>query len=217
MNTPHLTTLLEALLFAADRPLTLAELHTYVQQGTAADTAGLTPDEVAAALTELEATYQAQQRAFGLRQVAGGFQLLTRPELAPWLKPMLQAREPRRLSRSALETLAIVAYKQPITRPEIDYLRGVQSDYALQRLMEKQLIEPAGRAALPGKPLLYRTSSAFLEHFGLDSLNDLPKLKELLPDEISPARPETATAEPPPGARQPRMVRGGKAKAPPQG
>jgi segregation and condensation protein B len=129
------------------------------------------------------ARYHSKDYAFELRAVGGGYQFYSKTEFAPFVRSLLVIRENKKLSRAALETLSIVAYRQPITKAEIEYIRGVNCDYAMQKLLEKQLVEPAGRADLPGKPLLYRTTHFFFEYFGINSIEDLPKLKEFKTDE----------------------------------
>jgi segregation and condensation protein B len=186
---------LEALLFVADQPLSLEDCLEYLA------TASPTQAEVAPAETEVpvneffpptiadlqSALVELQDRhnattALELRPIDGGWQLFSRPEFAPYTRKLILDREQKRLSKTALETLSIIAYKQPVSKSELDFIRGVDSHYAVQKLLEKQLIEPAGRADTPGKPLLYRTSSHFMRYFGLNSLEDLPKPKELLPE-----------------------------------
>ncbi|MEZ4485300.1 MAG: SMC-Scp complex subunit ScpB [Syntrophotaleaceae bacterium] len=130
-----------------------------------------------AALQELRAEYDRTERGFVLCSVDGGFQLRTRPEHAEWVRRFCKSR-PFRFSRAALETLAIVAYRQPVTRAEIDYLRGVDSGGVLRTLLDKRLVRILGKKDVPGKPLIYGTSREFLELFGLQGLADLPTLKE---------------------------------------
>jgi segregation and condensation protein B len=174
--------IIEALIFASDSPLGLDEIQALlVQNKTISDQTGT--EEIAQALATVQEKYQTEEFAFELKQIAGGYQFLTKPEFAPYIKQALLAREQKKLSKAAMESLSIVAYRQPVTKAEIEYIRGVNSDYVVNKLLEKQLIEPAGRADLPGRPLLYRTTKYFLEHFGINDVTDLPRLQELKNDE----------------------------------
>ena len=155
------------ILFAADKPLTLRQLGELVGQND------LT--ELRAVLRCIEAEFAA--RGMQLHQVAGGFQFRTHPDNAGWVQKLLQ-QKPIRLSRALLETLAICSYRQPITRPEIDEIRGVDSGATLKTLMERQLVRILGKKEEPGRPLLYGTTKEFLEFFNLDDLRDLPTLRE---------------------------------------
>ncbi len=162
---------LEAVLFMAAEPLPPAEL---------ADILGVTPGELEELILQLEAAYAG--RGIQVTRLAGGYQVATRPEYGPYVAK-LHKPERFRLSRAALETLAIVAYKQPATRPEIEAIRGVNSDSVLDTLSQYELVCEAGRKETPGRPLLYRTTSNFLGHFGLDSVADLPRLDAVAVDE----------------------------------
>jgi len=128
-------------------------------------------------LQKLQEDYEHSSRGFVLQSVAGGFQLRTRPEHAQWIRAFRKSR-PFRFSRAALETMAIVAYRQPVTRAEIDYLRGVDSGGVIRTLLDKRLVRILGKKDIPGKPLIYGTSREFLELFGLRDLTGLPTLKE---------------------------------------
>ncbi|MDQ6654941.1 MAG: SMC-Scp complex subunit ScpB, partial [Verrucomicrobiota bacterium] len=141
-----------------------------------------------------------QQHAFQLIEKADGWQLASDPAYATWVRQLFPAAKPQRLSAPALETLAIVAYRQPITRADIEAVRGVAVDGMLQSLMERGLVKIAGRAEVPGRPLLYETTQFFLEHFGLRNLDELPNADELrrryLPTATPPAAPVTPTETP---------------------
>ncbi len=168
MDTVELAPLVEALIFAADGPIRadrLAEVLE-VEQGA-----------VAAAIATLMVDYAERPRGFLLQEVAGGFQLRTRPEYAEYLRKLGRSR-PFRFSRPALETLANIAYRQPITRTEIEYLRGVDSGSVLKTLLEKHLVRILGKKDVPGKPMIYGTTREFLELFGLADLAALPTLRE---------------------------------------
>jgi segregation and condensation protein B len=208
MNLPQV---LEALLFSAQKPLTTKELVAALKG--AGDEDELMPNEfartteaqVAAALEQLKIEYVQQGRAFQLTEKAEGWQLVSDPAYAPWVRQLFPAVKPARLTPPSLETLAIVAYRQPITRADIEAVRGVAVDGVLQNLMERGLVKIGGRAEVPGRPLLYETTQFFLEHFGLRDLNELPNAEELrtrylptAPPKPTPAPAETPTAEPVP-------------------
>jgi segregation and condensation protein B len=167
---PDRLAILEALLFVAEEPLPLPKLQEVL--GDAA------PVETGASLHELAVRLETDGRGLMVQEVAGGFRLATRPEVHAWVQRLQQVR-PARLSRAALETLAIIAYRQPITRAEIEAIRGVAVDGVLRTLLERELVRMMGRKAEAGRPMLYGTSQQFLEHFGLRELGDLPTLREI--------------------------------------
>jgi segregation and condensation protein B len=136
-------------------------------------------ESLRAALDEMAREFEESGRGVALAEIAGGYQLLSRRECAPWIERMLRSRRKVRLSRAGLETLAIVAYKQPITKTEIDGIRGVDSSGSLHTLLERNLVLIAGRSKAVGRPLLYATSPDFLEYMGINDIADLPELKEL--------------------------------------
>jgi segregation and condensation protein B len=162
---------LEALLFASDAPVGLATLVEILD--------GPSAEEVANLLAELKHEYETTERGVALVEIAGGYQLLSRKECAPWIDRMLRTRRKTRLSRAGLETLAIVAYKQPITKTEIDSIRGVDSSGSLHTLLERNLVLIRGRSKAVGRPLLYGTTPEFLSYMGVNDVDDLPELKEL--------------------------------------
>src|SRR5215216_3117955 len=178
--------IIEALLFSAQKPLSIQEITAAIR-GAEDDLASETPNEfgrvkhaeVAAALEELKVEYIQQGRAFQLVEKAEGWQLATGPGFAKWVRQLFPAPKPARLSAPALETLAIIAYRQPITRADVEAVRGVNVDGVLQTLLERGLVKIAGRAEIPGRPLLYETTQFFLDHFGLRSLDELPNVEEL--------------------------------------
>ncbi len=192
-----LTNIIESLLFAADEPLGLDRLKAVIPQATTAD--------IRAALNALVEEYETRRGGFHLREVAGGFQIRTRPEYGRWVKELLKP-SPLRLSKAALETLAIIAYNQPVIRSDIEHIRGVDSGGTLRMLMEKKLARVLGRKEIPGRPLIYTTTKFFLELFDLKSLRDLPSPKEIeehtvsqddtVPVEQEPPMDAAATAEP---------------------
>jgi segregation and condensation protein B len=184
----HQKRIVEALLIAAPEPVSAAKLAGIVP--------GLDAEGARALVAELEADWRASDRAFEVWEVAGGFQVRTLPDLAGWVRE-LHAERPLRLSRAALETLAVVAWRQPVTRAEIEHVRGVDVDAVLRTLVERHLVRPAGHRDVPGRPMLYATTKRFLEVFGLARLEDLPTLREI--DELVPpggfeSTPEAAPA-----------------------
>lgn len=178
---------LEALLFASDKPISAAECVKHLkgaveaapEDAEVAALAKTKQDEVAAVLRALEAEYEEQQRGFRLVESGAGWKVVTTPDAVPWVRQLFPENRPARLSPSALETLAIVAYRQPITRADIEAVRGVNVDGVMQTLLERGVIRITGRADVPGRPLLYGTTEFFLEHFGLRTLDELPNCAEL--------------------------------------
>jgi segregation and condensation protein B len=169
-ETPTVESVIEAILFATDEPLTDGKLASIVET---------TPKQVRASVENLNAKYAAHHSAFRIEQIAGGYQMLTLNLYNAWLKKMLRARSDSKLSPAAMETLAIIAYKQPIIRADIEAIRGVAVGEVIRSLMYKGLVRIAGRAEVLGRPMLYGTTKKFLEIFGLNSLKDLPKAEEL--------------------------------------
>lgn len=187
--------IVEAILFASDAPLSPGEIARADES--------LDEDRVEEALAVLRAEYDNTARAFELRDVAGGVQLMTRPEYAPYLERFDTVPKSSRLSGPALEALAIVAYRQPVSRLEVEYVRGVNSTGVIRTLLDRELIEAVGRGEGVGRPLLYGTTSRFLEHFGFPSMEHLPRpedlpvvLRERTPlDELFPERDEEPEVE----------------------
>lgn len=172
----RLTQAVEALVFASDVPLRDEDVARAYGEVTGAD---VSPEQVARAVAALNAAYQRGGRAFRIERMGGGYRLLTVDEAAPFVRALFAREEERRLSRALLESLAVVAYRQPVSKPEIDHLRGVNSDYALRQLLERGLIALVGRGEGVGRPLLYGTTDAFLDQFGLDALESLPRPREI--------------------------------------
>jgi len=166
----HLRSAVEALLFSSDQPLTLALL---------ADALDAPPDQVSAALLELGQEYESREAGVELREMAGGWIVTTTAEQHEWVARMLRGKRKMRLSRAALETLAIIAYKQPVTKSEIEAIRGVDSSGTLATLLERSLVTIKGRSTVVGRPLLYGSTGDFLNYFGLKDLTELPRPEEL--------------------------------------
>ena len=181
----NLSRVVEALLFSAQKPLSIRELATAIKGAGAEDElspnefARVTEAEIAAALEQLKIEYVQEQHAFEIAEKAEGWQLVTDPAFVRWVRQLFPAPKPARLTAPALETLAIIAYRQPITRADVEAVRGVNIDGVLQTLMERGLVKIAGRAEIPGRPLLYETTQFFLDHFGLRTLDELPNVEEL--------------------------------------
>ncbi len=225
--------ILEALLFASQRPLQLQEIAAILNAATvaepanptAAEAASVEPGEILAVLRLLQEEYEAAGRAFRLVEVAGGWQLVSTQDYALWVRQLYPEAKPVRLSAPALETLAIIAYRQPITRADIEAVRGVAVDGVVQTLLDRGLIESVGRADLPGRPQVYATTEGFLQYFGLRSLEDLPNADELrrldLPkapipeaDPEQPTLPLEEAPPPPPSRPQEEPTHGGADSAP---
>jgi segregation and condensation protein B len=162
--------IVEAVILASPEPIAAARLAALLPR--------CNPSQVRALVAELNAEYVEQRRAFEIWEVGGGYQLRSLPEFAPYLKE-IQTTRPLRLSQAALETLAIVAYRQPTTRAEVEHIRGVDAGAVLRSLLERQLLRIAGHREVPGRPIVYATTRRFLEIFGLSKLGDLPTLREL--------------------------------------
>jgi len=190
---------IEALLFSAQKPLSAKEIVDVIKRSREADDfspnqfTNVREAEVAAVLEQLKAEYIEQQRAFQLVEKAQGWQLASDPAYAQWVRQLFPGPKPARLTAPALETLAIIAYRQPITRADVEAVRGVNIDGVLQTLMERGLIKIGGRAEIPGRPLLYETTQFFLDHFGLRSLDELPNVEELRTRHL-PVAPRSAVA-----------------------
>ena len=196
----NLTRVIEALFFSAQKSLSTKEIVDALRnvstdgEFTLNEFANVRPAEVTAAIEQLKIEYIQHEHGFQLVEKADGWQLASDPKYAQWLRGLLPAPKPARLSSPALETLAIIAYRQPITRADVEAVRGVVIDGVLQTLMERGLVKISGRAEIPGRPLLYETTEFFLDHFGLRNLDELPNVEELrtrhLP--VSP-RPQPAS------------------------
>lgn len=172
MTDNNTRAVIEALLFASDNPLTLQQIKNVLDN--------LDNSEIQAIIKELGIEYEQNNRGMRIIEVAGGFRIVTAPNLAPFLKKLYKTRHADKLSKPALETLAIIAYKQPITRSEIESIRNVNVDGMMANLLDRNLVRSVGRRKAPGRPRVYGTTRQFLEHFGLKSLDELPKIDDFV-------------------------------------
>lgn len=169
---------IEALIFCSPSPIKVNELKACLSEMFEAD---VPEKDIEEALKRLEAKFESDEYSFGLNHSGGGYQFLTKPAYQASIGIMLKQQSKRRLSTSALETLSIIAYKQPVTKSDVESIRGVNCDYAVQKLLEKGLLEIKGKSESIGRPLLYGTSDFFMEYFGINSLNELPTPKDFTP------------------------------------
>ena len=169
---------IEALIFCSPSPIKAKELKACLSEMFEADVPEKDIDE---ALKRLKEKFESDEFSFGLNHSGGGYQFLTKPAYQASIGIMLKQQSKRRLSMSALETLSIIAYKQPVTKSDVESIRGVNCDYAVQKLLEKGLLEIKGKSESIGRPLLYGTSDFFMEYFGINSLNELPTPKDFTP------------------------------------
>ncbi len=180
MNIENIT---EAILFASEQPVKIAELQEIFAKirETQGDFEQITDTDLDQILALLTHKYDTDHHSFEIRKIANAYQFFTKSGYYPYIKQAILVKNQKRLSKAALEALSIIAYKQPITKAEIEHIRGVNSDYGVQKLLERKLIFISGRANAPGKPLLYSTSEFFLQYLGINQVEDLPKLKEFEP------------------------------------
>lgn len=212
MDRREVHAILEALLFVSHGPVTIDRLAAVLD--------ALPKAEVREAVRSLQAAFNETGRGLQIVEVAGGIQLVTRPDYGPWIKRLEKSKPAPKLSRSALESLAIIAYKQPIVRAEVEQIRGVETSGVIRTLLERKLIRMVGRKDVPGRPIMYGTTKYFLQHFGLRDLSELPPLREfkelgeseqaLLPvgDEplvVTGSSPEPAGDDPPAAALAPEV------------
>jgi len=176
----RLTSVIEALIFASPDPLPWEKISAIIQESE--EELELDEPTVTRIVDQINRRYEENDLSFRIKEAGGGYTFATQPRFHPWLSIYQHENAYRKLSQPATETLAIVAYRQPITKPEVDSIRGVDSGYILRQLLEKMLVKVSGRAASPGKPLLYKTTTHFLKHFGINSVDELPKPREI--DEI---------------------------------
>jgi segregation and condensation protein B len=163
--------IIEALLFASDSPLSPDKIQAVIKE--------ITPDEIEEVINSLNEKYRMGGHSFAIKKIAKGYQMYTLPDFAPWIKALFSHNRREKLSSQSLEVLAIVAYKQPLVKSDVDRLRGVNSEGPIFTLLDRKLITIVGRKPAPGRPLLYGTTQEFLTHFGLKDLDDLPRIEEL--------------------------------------
>ena len=175
MNLIETNKAVEAMIFASDQPITATQIRIYLENGA-------TNKTIHDTIKNLNEEYRLDNRAFKIVKLAGGYQMLTTPDVSHWISKIFKGRIKSRLSRPALESLAIITYKQPISSVNIEAIRGVNTAGVLRTLLERKLITVVGREKSTGRPLIYRTTQEFLKYFGLSKISDLPDLKEL--DEI---------------------------------
>lgn len=189
----HIKGVIEAILFVNEKPVVFQQLKDVVE--------GATNDDIRAAIAQLKQDHEQRNSGMSLVEIAEGYQLLSNPLYASYIRSFYKTRHKEKLSKPSLETLAIIAYKQPVTRADIELVRGVNSDGVMVHLLSKELIKAVGRKEIAGRPYLYGTTKQFLEYFGLKSLNDLPKLESIealkaMADAVSANRiAEVETAE----------------------
>jgi segregation and condensation protein B len=187
MTTSELIPHIEALIFASEKPLTTLELTELVNNLEEIEDGKVSLDKVESALEGISEKYSADFYPFEVKQSGGGWQFLTRPAFHKTVAQLNGEKFLKRLSAASLETLAIIAYKQPVTKGEIESIRGVSCDYTVQKLLEKELIIISGRnEKAPGQPLLYSTSKNFMDYFGINSADELPKIKEVINEQVEP-------------------------------
>jgi len=171
----NLSLYIESLVFASDKPLAIKDM---AQTLSAYLNTEIDKAELESLLESLSERYQSDQYAYEIVKIGGGYQFMTKGAFHPVVAQHLRLESKKRLSRAALETLAIISYKQPVTKSEMESIRGVNCDYGVQKLLDMELVEIVGREEGPGKPLLYGTTDKFMDHFGINDLKDLPQLKE---------------------------------------
>lgn len=176
----YLANHVEALIFCSPKPLTDKEIQECLKEMFEAD---VPLQDITERVTKLSKKYESEEHSFGLVESGGGYQFLTKPAYQASISILLKQQSKKRLSNSAMETLAIIAYKQPITKTEIEQIRGVNCDYAVNKLLEKELVEIKGKAETIGKPLLYGTNRQFMDYFGINNVKDLPTPKDFVQEE----------------------------------
>jgi segregation and condensation protein B len=198
-----LKAVVEALLFASQKPISLKEIGAtlklaadYFEEGEEAALGKSSEQEITETLSQLQSEYTELNRAFQLVEQVAGWALVSRSEYQVWVRQLFPEMRPTRLSAPALETLAIIAYRQPITKADIEAIRGVAVDGVMQKLLDGSLVKIAGRADVPGRPLLYETTQHFMEHFGLRTLDELPNASELRQLQLPTAQQEEAKLKP---------------------
>ncbi len=178
-QSDYIKGIIEALLFVNERPVTIEQMKKAL--------ATVSIPEIKSILEDLNAQYVGRHSGIRILEIAGGYQMLSNPDYASYIHDFYKTRHKEKLSKPALETLAIIAYKQPVTKVEVEVIRGVNCDGVIALLLTKELIKPVGRKDVPGRPFFYATTKQFLEYFGLKSLEDLPRLEEF-PTLITPVQ-----------------------------
>ncbi|MDQ3142939.1 MAG: SMC-Scp complex subunit ScpB [Bacteroidota bacterium] len=173
-SSPYIATV-ESLIFAAQAPVSAADIKYCIENSMALS---LNIEEIEQAIDELTQRYKAPEYGIEIREIAGGYEFKSKPEHFAFIAEHIKLNHRKKLSKAAMESLAIIAYKQPVSKSEVEQIRGVNSDHSIQKLLEKELIEIKGRSEGPGKPILFGTSLRFMEYFGLRDLGDLPKIKD---------------------------------------
>lgn len=171
---------IEALIFCAEKPIKLVDLQACLSEMFEVD---VPEEDILQAIDRLVLKFEAEEFSFGLNKTGGGYQFLTKPAYQASISILLKQQSKKRLSTSALETLSIIAYKQPVTKSEMEQIRGVNCDYAVQKLLEKELVEIKGKSENVGRPLLYGTSEKFMDYFGINHLRELPTPKDFATEE----------------------------------
>ena len=185
MNLSSIIPHIEALVFASEKPLTALDIVELINNALGFMEERITLDQVESCIEGIHEKYQSEFYPFEVKESGGGWQFLTKKDFHKTIAQLNGDKFLKRLSTAAMETLAIIAYKQPITKGEIESIRGVNSDYSIQKLLEKELIIITGRSEnLPGKPLVYATSRNFMDYFGINSSEDLPKIKEVFAEQL---------------------------------
>jgi len=202
---------IESLIFVAEKPINFKDIQSSLENSLQAE---FKAEEIEAVIIALQDKYAQADFAMELVEISNGFQFLTKPAFHNTVGNYLKITTKKRLSRAAIETLSIIAYKQPVSKPEMERIRGVSADYSLQKLLEKEIVEIVGRSDGPGKPLLYGTNDKFMDYFGLKSIDDLPKLKDFATPEnvigeaapIEEITPQSTSAEPQEGEERFEIV-----------
>ena len=176
METKEKKSLIEALLFVSGEPMALGAIKSVID---------IPEDEIRQLLAEIADEYRGREAGILIAEIAGGYQFVTNPSFAPWIRKLKQTSGANKLSLPALETLAIIAYNQPIIKADVEQIRGVNSDGVMKTLLDRRLIKIMGRKEVPGKPLMYGTTREFLQYFGLKDLSDLPTVKDLAREEAA--------------------------------
>ena len=167
---------IEALIFCSEQSISLDEIKASLKLSFDWE---LTEEEMLGAIEEIQAKYVSDDFSFELMEISDGFQFLTKKQYHPTINSLIQHKSKKKLSVSQMETLAIIAYRQPISKAEVEHIRGVSCDYAIQKLLEKEMVEISGKSDGPGRPILYRTSRSFMDYFGIKNVKDLPQLKDI--------------------------------------